>query len=314
MFGHFRVSEHLWLVVMRDGQPSQTARRAAAYRAIHQTWEGGAIFKDQFALRILDQETAAALNEIAADDSARPMRLFIAARSRHSEDAIANCVTSCVRQVVVLGAGLDTFSLRNPYAALGVRVFEVDHPATHVWKRDRIGAAGLSEPPSVVFAPIDFDRESLADGLSRVGFNIDAPAFFQWLGVVPYLTIGAISSTFKFMAELPQAFVVFDFAEPFQNYPAERRASIMATAEGAAARDEPWLSLFEPAELHELLRGAGLGPIEDLGASEIAERYYGALGRGISFGPGPHIVRAAREERPMSGLALDPVVVGPERD
>lgn len=163
---------------MRGGQPSQTARGAAAYRALHQTLEAGAIFKDQFALRILDQETAATLNEIATDDSVRPMRLFIAARSRLSEDTIANCVACGVRQVAVLGAGLDTFSLRNPYADLGLRVFEVDYPATQVWKRDRIRAAGLSEPPSLVFAPVDFERESLTEGLTRAGFRVDEPALF----------------------------------------------------------------------------------------------------------------------------------------
>jgi hypothetical protein len=70
---------------------------------------------------------------MAADESLRPMRLFIAARSRFSEDTMANCVTDGVRQVVVPGAGLDTFSLRNPFANFGVRVFEVDHAATQVW-------------------------------------------------------------------------------------------------------------------------------------------------------------------------------------
>jgi O-methyltransferase involved in polyketide biosynthesis len=67
---------------------------------------------------------------MAADESLRPMRLFIAARSRFSEDTMANCVAVGVRQVVVLGAGRDTFSLRNPFADLGVRVFEVDYAAT----------------------------------------------------------------------------------------------------------------------------------------------------------------------------------------
>jgi methyltransferase (TIGR00027 family) len=277
------------IFVMRDRQPSEMARGAAAYRAIHQTLEGGAIFKDQFALRIVDDETAARLNEINAE---RRMRLLIAARSRFSEDTIANCVACGVRQVVVLGAGLDTFSLRNPYADLGVRVFEVDHPATQVWKRDRIRAAGLFAPPSLVFAPIDFERESLGEGLTRAGFNVDAPAFFQWLGVVMYLTKDAVSTTLKFICELPHASVVFDYTEPFQNYPAERRASIMARAERAAASGEPWLSLFEPAELHELLRCAGFKEIEDLGASEIAERFFGGLGQDIMRGPGPHIVRA----------------------
>jgi len=113
---------------MRSGQPSRTARGAAAYRAVHQMLEGGAIFKDPLASRILDEQTAASLNEMAADESLRPMRLFIAARSRFSEDTMANCVAAGVRQVVVLGAGLDTFSLRNPFADLGVRVFEVVTP------------------------------------------------------------------------------------------------------------------------------------------------------------------------------------------
>jgi methyltransferase (TIGR00027 family) len=277
---------------MRDGQPSQTARGAAAYRAIHQDLEGGAIFKDPFASRILDQETVAALSEIAADDSVRPWRLFIAARSRFSEDTMADCITCGMRQVVVLGAGLDTFALRNPYAGLGVRVFEVDYPATQVWKRDRIKAAGLVEPPSLVFAPANFEQESLAEGLTRAGFKLDEPAFFQWLGVVPYLTKDTFCSTLKFISAVPQAAVVFDYAEPFQNYPIERRASVMATAERAAARGEPWLSFFDPVELLRVLRGEGFKEIEDLGLPEIANRFYGALGRDVILGPGPHIVRA----------------------
>lgn len=91
---------------MRDGQPSQTARGAAAYRAIHQQRKVGAIFKDPLASRILDVETAAALDEIAANDSLRSWRLFITARSRFSEDAMGDSIACGVRQVVVLGAGL----------------------------------------------------------------------------------------------------------------------------------------------------------------------------------------------------------------
>ncbi|TPQ39937.1 SAM-dependent methyltransferase [Bradyrhizobium guangdongense] len=279
---------------MRYGQPSQTARGAAAFRAIHQKLEGGAIFKDSFASRILDQETAATLGEIAANGSLRPWRLFIAARSRFSEDTMADCIACGVRQVVVLGAGLDTFSLRNPYADLGVRTFEVDYPSTQNWKRNRIRAAGLIEPPSTVFAPVDFERESLAEGLTRAGLKLDEPAFFQWLGVVPYLTKAAVSSTLKFISAVPKAAVVFDYAEPFQNYPAERRASVMATAERAASRGEPWLSFFDPIELTQMLRSEGFNLIEDLGLLEIADRFYGVLKRDIVLGPGPHIVRAHR--------------------
>jgi methyltransferase (TIGR00027 family) len=277
---------------MRDGQPSQTARVAAAHRAIHQKLEGGAIFKDPFASRILDQETAARLDEIAANDSLRPLRLLIAARSRFSEDTMADCIASGTRQVVVLGAGLDTFALRNPYADLGVRVFEVDYPATQAWKRDRLRAAGLAEPPSLAFAPVNFERESLAEGLTRAGFMLDQPAFFQWLGVVTYLTKAAVLSTLKFISEVPQAAVVFEYAEPFENYHAERRAIVTVWAERSAAHGEPWLSLFDPIELLQLLRGLGFDVIEDLGPAEIAERFFGVSRLDILPGPGPHIVRA----------------------
>ena len=46
-------------------------------------------------------------------------------------------------QYVILGAGLDTFAYRNPYAESALRVFEVDFPATQEWKRAQ--SAGSAE-------------------------------------------------------------------------------------------------------------------------------------------------------------------------
>ena len=82
----------------------------------------------------------------------RPCQLTFVPRHAFA-DRSGGVLLICVRQVVVLGAGLDTFSLRNPFADLGVRVFEVDYAATQVWKRERIKAAGLVEPQSLVFRP-----------------------------------------------------------------------------------------------------------------------------------------------------------------
>jgi methyltransferase (TIGR00027 family) len=279
---------------MQVGQPSDTARGAAAYRAIHQTLEGGAIFDDPFAAKMLDDAARARFDEIAADASSRPMRLFIAARSRFSEDMLSACVERGVRQVVVLGAGLDTFCLRNPYDAVGVRVFEVDNQSTQTWKRERLKQAGLAEPTSLTFVPIDFERQSLIDGLSAAGFDLDRPAFFQWLGVVPYLTREAISLTLDFIARVPGSEVVFDYGEPFESYADDRRADVIAIAARTASRGEPWLSMFDPAELSEMLRRKGFQAIEDLGMAEITERFYGALKKDIRTGPGAHLLRARR--------------------
>jgi methyltransferase (TIGR00027 family) len=149
-------------------------------------------------------------------------------------------------------------------------------------------------PSSLTFAPIDFERQRLADGLNAAGFQADRPAFFQWLGVVPYLTGDAISATLDFIAGVPQSEVVFDYAEPFENYPAERRENVMEVAAQAASRGEPWLSQFDPVELSKMLRNKGFGIVEDLGLAEITDRFYGALKQGITVGPGAHMVRAQR--------------------
>ncbi len=276
---------------MRDGQPSLTARGAAVYRAIHQTHEGAAIFRDPFAEKILDAETRATLDEIAADPSRRGIRLFIVSRSRFSEEALAASVARGTRQVVVLGAGLDTFSLRNPFP--DVRVFEVDFPATQAWKRERLKQAALVIPDTLTFAPVDFERESLADGLARAGFRRDQPAFFQWLGVTPYLTREAIASTLDFIAGVPGSAVAFDYTEPFENQSPERRARLTAMAESAAARGEPWLSFFDPPEIAAILRGKGFGDIEDFGFADVIRHYAPELGRGLRPGGG-HVIRAAQ--------------------
>src|SRR3954468_21401751 len=158
---------------MQTGQPSQTALGAAAHRAVHQTLEDGVIFSDAFALQILSDDTRARLPDMAGDPAHLPMRLFIAARSRFSEDTMAECVARGVRQIVILGAGLDTFSLRNPHAEQGARVFEVDYPATQAWKRDRLRQSGLDLPATLTIAPVDFEKQSLLEGLAAAGFRAD---------------------------------------------------------------------------------------------------------------------------------------------
>ena len=71
--------------------------------------------------------------------------------------------------------------------------------------------AGLDLPATLTFAPVDFERQSLLQGLAASGFRADQPAYFQWLGVVPYLTREAIVSTLDFIAGIAGSEVVFDY-------------------------------------------------------------------------------------------------------
>ena len=72
------------------------------------------------------------------------LRFFVAVRHRFAEDVVAAAVARGVRQVVVLGAGLDTFAYRHPHE--GLRVYEVDFPATGAWKRERLRRGGDRGP------------------------------------------------------------------------------------------------------------------------------------------------------------------------
>ena len=150
---------------MQEGKFSRTAQRVAIRRAAHQLLDRPRVFDDPLALRIIGREAAESLrsNQKEGHAFSRAFRAFMAARSRYAEDELAHAFGQGVRQYVVLGAGLDTFAYRNPHA--GLRVFEVDHPATQGWKREQLQAADIAITASLTFVPINFEQQTLADGL-----------------------------------------------------------------------------------------------------------------------------------------------------
>ena len=260
---------------MEEGKFSKTAHRVAIRRAAHQLLDQPRVLDDPLALRIIGSEAEEALRLNPKEDHAfsRAFRAFMAARSRYAEDELANAVAHGVAQYVVLGAGLDTFAYRNPHA--GVRVFEVDHPATQAWKREQLQAAGIPMPPTLTFVPIDFEQQTLADGLEHFGFNANATAFFSWLGVTPYLTRDACMATLSLIARMPAGSgVVFDFAvDPALLNPGQRQA-LDALSKRVAAAGEPFQLFFAPGELQNELKSLGFRRTELLQREQINARYF----------------------------------------
>jgi methyltransferase (TIGR00027 family) len=269
--------------------PSLTAKGVALLRAAHQLLEGGSIFPDPYAIAILGESEDAILGQARQHPENDRLRLFVVARSRFAEEKLANAVDRGVRQAVVLGAGLDTFGLRNPHAEKGLRVFEVDRPPAPQWKLEHIGRANLCIPESLSFVAVDFERQKLITELAAVGFNPRSPAFFTWLGVVPYLSRDAVLATLSAIASVPGAEVVLDYGQPPEAYPQERRASYAAMIARAATLGEPWLTFFRPAELRNELVQLGFTEIQDLGPADVAKRH------GVELdldAPGAHVVHA----------------------
>src|SRR5262249_29522033 len=141
------------------------------------------------------------------------------------------------------------------------------HAGTQELKRAHLAAAGLAVPPNVGFATIDFERESLRDGLLRHVISPAALTFFSWLGVTMYLPQPAIDAVLRSVAEFPAGSeIVLTFASASD--------ASRAVAERAAEAGEPWLSLFEPAEIQAKLRALGFTTTELLTSAEAERRYF----------------------------------------
>jgi len=280
---------------MLDSRPSVTAERVAMRRAAHQVLDVPPVFRDPLALRIAGVTDGGVPREEGETARVnRHRRAFIAARSRYVEDQLGQFVDGGVDQYVVLGAGLDTFAYRNPFPQL--RVFEVDHPATQSWKRERLASGGIPVPAWLAFAPINFEREDLADALSRVGFDESRPAFFGWLGVVAYLNLDAVFNTLRFVASCaPGTTIVFDYSMPPDRLPPRQRQRFDAIAGKAAAAGEPWRTFFEPLDLEVRLREIGFGDIAHVDADALNSLYFSSRTDGLRIegvGRFAHLARA----------------------
>ena len=268
---------------MIESRPSVTAERVALRRAAHQVLDVPPVFYDPLALRIVRLAADQVRREQGESERVnRQRRAFIAARSRLVEDELARLIPHGVDQYVILGAGLDTFAYRNPYPHL--RVFEVDHPATQAWKRKRLMQSDIELPASLAFAPIDFERERLSDGLARVGFDRTRPTLFGWLGVVAYLELEAVLDVLRFVASSAVGTtIVFDYAVPPDAIPPRHRARFDALASRVAAAGEPWRTFFAPNDLEARLRDIGFSDIEDVDGDELNVRYFSSRADGLSI-------------------------------
>lgn len=263
---------------MEDARPSRTALRVAMRRAAHQLYDAPPlVFNDSIAVKILGPHAVETERTPGRNPANKPrpfsvsLRAFLVARSRYAEDLLAHAVQRGVTQYVLLGAGLDTFAHRNPYSSL--RVFEVDHPATQQWKRDLLQTTGLTDPPNLSYAPVDFEHQSLATQLHAAGFIPVVPTFFAWLGVVPYLTLNAFRETLRFIAaHTPGSGVVFDYGQPRSVLPPHEQQARDSLASRVHLAGEAFQLFFTPQEIAAEL--AAFPNLEDIGTPEINARYF----------------------------------------
>jgi methyltransferase (TIGR00027 family) len=203
-------------------------------------------------------------------------------RSRFAEDSLQDAVAAGIRQFVVLGAGFDTFAYRQPPWAEALRIFEVDHPASQELKKRRLEKMGIAPPANLTFCPVDFESVTLKAGLAAASLDFARPSFFSWLGVTQYLTRDATLATLRFVRGLPPGSqILFEVLAPDSSLPEPERKAVEFAAETSAARGEPWLSRFEPAEMRDHLAELGYRSCDHLTTAEAEARYFAGRTDGL---------------------------------
>jgi len=269
---------------MKEGQSSRTAEAAAALRANHFKNTVSPVFSDPYAFELTSRSWKKLLSSpllVKLMNSAvlnRTLGLLtgqVVGRSRYAEDLLDQAVQQNTQQYVLVGAGLDSFALRESHHYPTLKIFEVDHPDTQAAKQAKLKKLG-EIPATVEFVAINFEKESISEALARSLYERSAPAFFSWLGTTHYLNPQTTLQTLKSIAEFSAnaSEVVLDYSTDFQELTGIERLGSMGVAQFTHLLKEPLLGQFKPTDLHHAVEQMGFEVVEDLSGEAITERYF----------------------------------------
>ncbi|ALQ68810.1 class I SAM-dependent methyltransferase [Bacillus thuringiensis] len=283
---------------MKKGEASVTSLVSAFGRAYHSEFDNPKIFDDYIAKEFISPKERINIEtnmvqgihffnkDIAKQFQDNPKEILKwitqvqlsptpLARAAYCERVLLHEITLGTKQYVILGAGLDTFSFRHRELENKIEVFEVDHPSTQRFKKERIKEAELEVPNHLHFVSMDFTKGFSYEQLRNEGFE-NKKTFFSLLGVTYYLTKEELSSLIEYLfAMVPEgSSIVFDY--PDENLFAEKGLSnrVENMVKMAAVGGEPMKSCFSYAEMEALLEKAGLLIYEHLSPKDINTFYF----------------------------------------
>ena len=270
---------------MKKDTPSRTAQYMALFRAVESARsKEKRLFHDPFASifldRCLNMVVKISSNPVIGNVTSKIIERQApgafssgVARTKYIDDLLQKTINNGVKQVIILGAGFDTRSLRLEFLK-NISVIEIDHPDTAQFKIQKIKDLIGELPRNVKYYQIDFNEDSLIDLATRNNLNLNVPTTFIWEGVTNYLEYEAIDVTFEFMRKFPnRSYIIFTYINKhvlndpgsFQNI--DKYNSILEKNE------EKWTFGFDPEQLRDYLNKYDLTLLEDAGAIEYRKQY-----------------------------------------
>jgi methyltransferase (TIGR00027 family) len=182
-----------------------TAFIVAEFRA-QENAEPHPLYRDPIVPLFLNDRTRQAAERMAAGFP--PGGQGVKLRTRYYDDHLDAQLGNGCRQVVILGAGLDTRGVRKQ--APGVTYFEIDDAGMLDFKRARLTEAGIEVP--IVFIAGNYVTDGLLRLLDANGFDFDLPTYVIWEGNTMYLNRPAVLSVLTDLRKSLTSFAIsFDY-------------------------------------------------------------------------------------------------------
>lgn len=284
---------------MLEDQVSRTALFTAFSRGYHCAHDHPRIFVDPLAFSLLSPEERAHIEALLLEGfrDANPVAAaafadtksalgwlmqagaatsILLSRAQYAEECLEKSMAAGVSQYVMLGAGLDSFAFRRPELLEKLNLFEIDHPVTQEYKRQRLAELGWTDPPRLHYLPSDFTRQRLTDRLAASDFDHRLPAFFSWLGVTYYLPRQVVLDSLREIARLVPvgSSIVFDYLDEEAFVPGKCAPRVQRMLNHVESLGEPMQCGLDPLTLAAELRLMGFELQENLCPWDIQARWF----------------------------------------
>jgi methyltransferase (TIGR00027 family) len=213
-------------------------------------------------------------------------------RTRYIDEAVIKALKGGIRQVVILGAGVDSRAYRLP-GIDQAHVYELDLPGNSKAKKARVEKLLGAKAGHVRFIPIDFEEQDLGTALAASGFDMGQPAVFVWEAVTQYIPAETVAATLRNIGKCARGSqVVFTYVLRWIIEHPERDPEAMALMRLSKQKMAPFIFGLDAAELPEYLKKFGLKFVSDAGDEYYKKNWLDPMGRKLDVTYGERICTA----------------------
>lgn len=203
---------------------------------------------------------------------------WVIVRTKYIDSSLKTGIEEGVNQLLILGAGFDSRSIRFKDKLIDVKVFEVDAKTTQDMKIKQYKVRRIDIPNNIAFIPMNFEKESLIEKLKENKFDIDKKSFVILEGVTQYLNKESIQELFLTLQKIlvKDSVLVFDYAHA-NVLQKQDDPDIKYLKKNLDKYGESWQFGFEEEEIESFLLKYGFKILDRKGPKELERTYFKSI-------------------------------------